>query len=408
VALCEHHNWIGGAWRAAQGERYYVRRAPAVETERGDFETLDHRWPEASADDVRGAVEAAAVSAQRWLARPREQRWSALYELAEALTREVDVAAIADDLGLEPHEYAPHAAEHELRLFEGLELYREGPSSQGVSAFGAHWSDGAAALLARAAPRLIAGETLVVWADPRAPHAAEALARGLETSTFPSGVVNVLHGASREGRDALLGTPGLAGVRWKAPQSDLESLAERFRARLNAGWEFWRCANTSVVVCERDNLDEVSAELVERAFSRAATLSGQHPGQVARVLCHQRLYSRLCEQLRRRLGADPDLERPVPALDDDLERHVLECWAQGMDEGATPICGEPPTARERSRAEGVGGLVFVNVDPSGALCRSSRPAPVLSLVRVASDEEGRELRAQLDLGPRWSPDSLPT
>jgi acyl-CoA reductase-like NAD-dependent aldehyde dehydrogenase len=403
VALCEHHNWIGGAWRAAEGERYYVRRTRNADADDEGPEALDHRWPESSPDDVRAAVEAAAVGAQRWLQRSRAERWSALHELARALTREVDVAAIADDLGLAPYEYAPHAAEHELRLFEALELFHDGPSSQGVAAFGAHWSDGGAALLARCAARLIAGETLVVWADPRAPHAAEALARGLESSTFPAGAINLLHGASREGRDALLGTPGLCGVRWKAPQSDLESLAERFRGRVGAGWEFWRAANTSVVVCERDNPDEVAAQLVERAFSRAATLSGQHPGQVARVFCHQRLYSRLCEQLRRRLGADPDLDRPAPALDDDLERHVLESWAQGMDEGATPIFGEPPAARERSRGEGVGGLVFVNVDPSGALCRSSRPAPVLSLARVASDEEGRELRAQLDLGPRWSP-----
>lgn len=398
MALCEHHNWIAGAWRSARGERSYQR----LERADGARAALDHRWPESSAEDVREAVEAAAVASQRWLGRSRSARWNAANELAQALVRELDVAAIAADLGLPALEYAPHAGEHELRLLEALEYRRDGAEQEGVVAFGAHWSDGAAGVLARLLARLVGGQTAIVWADARAPHVASALARALETSTFPAGVVNVLHGESREGRDALFATPGLACGRWKAPQSELEQFAERFAARVNSQWELWLCANRSALVCERDNVEQAARSVAEQAFSRAATLSGQHPGHVARVLCHQRRFSQFCEEFRRLLAVDADAMRPCRALDDDLERHVLASWAQGMDEGATPIFGEPPAARERSAAEGVGGVVFVNVDPAGALCRSSRPAPLLSLVRVASDEEGRLRRAELDSSPRWS------
>lgn len=398
MALCEHHNWIGGRWRAAEGERCFERVAGA-DDEAG--ESREHRWPESSSSDVRAAIEAAASSTQRWAGATREARWRRLDEVARTLVRGLDACELGRELGVNSAEYGSHLAEHELRLFEALEMHREGPESVGVFAFGAHWSDGPAGLLARLAPRLLAGECGVLVADSRAPHAAQALAAALESSTLGEGVLNVLHGETREAREALLATPGLAGVRWKGTEAELDALLERAGSRAAPNWELWLCANRSLIVCERDNPSEAAERVAEQAFSRGATLCGQHPGHVARVLCHQRIYSRLCEELRSRLAADAEAQTPCRALDDDLDRHVLSLWSLGVDEGATPVFGAPPTARERGRAEGVGGIVFVNVDPAGALARSSRPAPVLSLVRVASDEEGRELRTRVDLGPRW-------
>jgi len=401
VALCEHHNWIAGQARPIVGDRWFAPTVrPADARARGELERLDHRWPESSAADVRAAIEAAALVSPRWAARSREQRWAEVKEWAKALVRELDIASIADDFGLAPDEYSTHASEHELRLFEALEMHREGAHAEGVVAFGAHWSDGAAGIVARAVARLLSGQTLVVLGDRRAPHCADALALALEFSTLPPGVVNVLHAASNEARDALLGTGGLAGVRWKAPEHELDALTARFRAHITSNWELWRCVNRTELVCEHDNPAEAAESIAAQAFSRSATLSGQHPGQVARVLCHPRRFSRLCEELRARLDGDPELHRPAPPLDDDLERHVLKCWAAGLDEGATPIFGGPPDARARVGSAGLEGVVFVNVDPAGALCRFTRPAPVLSLARVSSDEEGRELRAQFDLPPR--------
>lgn len=401
VALCEHHNWIAGGWRSAQDERWYAgpRTALAPHAER-----LDHRWPDSGERDVQSAVEAAGAAAPVWFARSRAERWEHVERLAQALVRECDVASLAEELGLDAQEFAPWQSEHELRLMEALELHREGLEAPGVVAFGAHWSDGAAMLLARLGARLISGQTAIVLVDSRTPHAGEALARALETSTLPSGVVNIVHAQAREARDALLSTPGLALVRWKAPQHELEQLSQRFAARVGPHWEWWRCANRSVVVCERDNLEESARSIAEQSFSRAATLGGQLPGHVARVFCHQRSYSRLCEELRGRLLRDVAASRPCRALEEDLERHVLAQWTLGLDEGATAILGAAPAARAQAAAEAPAGIVFVNVDPAGALAQASRPAPVLSLVRVASDEEGRGLAEDLDLGPRWRPD----
>ncbi len=403
MALCEHHNWIAGNWRSAKDERWFAGVRTMLAS---GVDALDHRWPDCGAPDVQAAIEAAGAAAPSWLAIGRVTRHEHLSRLAHALVRECDVAAIADELSLDGSEYAPWRSEHELRLFEALEFHRDGFEGSGVLAFGAHWSDGAAGLLARLIARLASGQTVVVLADPRTPHAAEALARALETSTLPSGVVNVLHARSHEARDALLSTPGLAGARWKAPQHELEQLAQRFAARASSSWEWWRCANRSLVVCERDNPEEAAQSIAEQSLARAATLGGQLPGHVARVFCHQRGYSRLCEELRRRLARDQAASRPCRALEADIERHVLAQWTLGLDEGATAILGAPPAARAHATELAPAGIVFVNVDPAGALCRASRPAPVLSLVRVASDEEGRALARELDLGPRWRPDAL--
>ena len=128
------------------------------------------------------------------------------------------------------------------------------------------------------------------------------------------------------------------------------------------------------------------------------------------MVCHQRLFSRFSEELLQCLEAAQDAQRPVPAIDGDLPGHVRGAWALGLDEGASPILGGEPLSRPAAPVDAARGggsqgsrppwalspTVFTNVDPGLRLAGLGRPAPVLSLIRGASDEDVRELVLELE------------
>jgi hypothetical protein len=396
VTAIVHANWIGGERReASTGGVFEVgERVGGLE-----------RWARSGAEDVREAIEACAVAAARWGALRRAERVARLRAVPEKLDLRTLCVALAPDLGLEPAEISPWLEEDLFRFAESVEIHEQGGDSPGVGVFSAHWSDGVGALAARVSARLLAGQAVVVLSDPRLPRAADLLARACAAADLAPGLVSVLHGDGREPLEAALDTPGLAFVRVKDLDDRLDTLSERLGPRVDARCELWRVHNSTRVVGLDDDPARAAAEVIETALGRSSTLSAQRPGQTARVLCHERLFSRFSEELLARLEGHPDVLRPVPPLEADLARHVADAWSLGLDEGATPIFGASPWDREEPTAGAApsagprapGAIVFTNVDPRSGLARLTRPAPVLSLIR-AGDGDVEGLRRELD-GP---------
>jgi hypothetical protein len=81
------------------------------------------------------------------------------------------------------------------------------------------------------------------------------------------------------------------------------------------------------------------SEVVERAFGRARTLSGQLPGRVEAVRCAARAFSAFTEALLAELAVDPDAASPVPLIDRRALAALQEVSGRGLDEGATLIHG---------------------------------------------------------------------
>jgi hypothetical protein len=177
----------------------------------------------------------------------------------------------------------------------------------------------------------------------------------------------------------------------------------------------WPIAPGTELVLEGDDPLERAAELALKAFGRSATLTGQWPGQVGRIICHQRLFSRFSEQFLHGLETAP--EPPAPAIDGDLPGYVRGAWALGIDEGATPIFGGGPLVRpaepppgaaapdegsaERGRAPRVvPPVVFTNVEPLQRLACLRRPAPIAVLMRAPSDGAARALADALERSSR--------
>jgi acyl-CoA reductase-like NAD-dependent aldehyde dehydrogenase len=394
----EHRNWIAGEWRAAaSGLTFEYGRGAERE-----------RWPRSNADDVRAAIESCAYAAPRWSAMHREERRRLLARAAHKLEAAHEVAgALAAALGLDDDEFTPRHASEIYHLHENIELLREGEALEGVGVFQAHWSDFVGGLASRLAARLLAGQTALLVADPRLPLAAQAVCAAFEQADLPRGVVALLHDDGDATLQAALSTPGLAWARLRDHEQRLQRLRERSRARADASFAFWPLRNRSHSVPADADIGAQVALVAEQSLGRSATLGGQTPGQIARILCPEKLFSRLCEELLAHLEASPDVRRPVPAIDADLIEYVRGAWALGLDEGATPLIGWE-SARPGPERTGAGPgpahataaipRLFVNVEARSRLARLRRPAPVLALIRVAGDEAGHELARELDQG----------
>lgn len=386
------NHWIAGRRRPSESGATFE-----VGGEVGGFE----RWSRARAEDVQAALTSNAIAAARWGAMSRARRHAALMRVAQALDPDHIGAALEVDLDLDPGEGRERFDEDHFRFVEALEILREGENAEGVGVFGAHWSDWVGGIGARLATHLLAGQTVLVLSDPRLPRAAQFLALACEAAELDDGVINVLHADGREARETAFASVGLAFVRWKEDDQRLDELLHRNIVRVGTTSHFWRATNVSRCVF-RDADPVLEAQAVVRSFlGRSSTISGQYPGSTARVLCHERLFARFTEELLGQLEVDPDVVRPVPFLDADQEDFLRHVWSLGLDEGATPIFGAPPSDRgDGDASEGARGLVFTNVDPRSGFARTTRPSPVLGLMRVADDLEARELQFELDGPPK--------
>ena len=403
----EHTNWVAGR---AQG--------PA---EGHLFERVSHlaggeptgRWPRSTAEDLAEALEQTAAAAGDWRRRPRAERAALLRGLPAAIARQRDLAgSLGRALGLEVHELSSRLDADLLELARSLSANSagagEGPGDPGhgrgpqaagepgTGLFVAHWSDLVGGLAAGVCARLLDGAGVCVVSDPHLPEAAQALAGALAEVLGP-GPWSIVHTDLAGPLAAATRWDSLAWIRWRAPSEVLRA-ARAERGTRPATWELLPVVNASYVIPEAADPAAEAALVVRQALGRSSTLSGQFPGQVGRIYCHQRLFSRFSLQLLHLLEDAPD--QPVPLVEDDLFEHVRRAWTIGLDEGATPIFGGPPV---RCTPLTLAPLVFTNVDVAGGLVDLERPAPILGLCRVASDAEGRRLAAARG-GPSWRPD----
>jgi acyl-CoA reductase-like NAD-dependent aldehyde dehydrogenase len=395
-------DWVAGAWRpSSSGHEFQLDALLPPFLERG-------RWPRSAAADLADARLAAERGGAVWERMDRSARCAIMLAALDELerSRKTIAAALAPGLG-QPAESVDARWECDaLRAREGLELLRDGGQSRpGSGLFLAHWTDLVGPLLLRLSNWLIGGSTLVVIADPRLPEACELVARALEASGLPAGVVALLHDDGQTLVRSALESGGMTWLRARGSPAELDAL-DALARRLGAPGQrsLWPLASATHGVQLRADPAEEARRVLQRALGSSDTLCGQLPDAIGRVLCHQRQFSRFTAELLDRLERSAELARPFLPVESDLPGWMREAWALGLDEGACPIFGEVPArpaalpgadpggaAAEggpRGRApKAIAPVVFTNVESGGRLAGLERPAPLLRLVRAESDEE---------------------
>jgi len=359
-------NCIGGEWRPA------LRGATFQGAAEGES------WPQSSAEDVALAWQTARAATRAWERTSRARREEELLALARALASDGVVrAALAARCGLPEHELEPH--------FEGLvaevgeALARPALSCPGVSWCAPDWRELVRAPLLDLVRELAAGRAVVLVSDARAPELAAALARAALSAELPAGVVGLLHGATRE-----LVALGLAGAERGEAQLVASGPIERMselrraceaRALADVRLRALRCRAYEVEPARA--LADSAAEVVELAFGRARTLSGQLPGALGRVFCPARRFSAFSEALLAVLEASEAMRAPLAQVDPAAAARVRAAWELGLDEGATCIAGGDGEASELVLPP----TVFTNVEAHMQSAKRQEPLPVLCLMR---------------------------
>src|SRR5690606_32406844 len=225
MSIPEYDNLIGGQWVAAAGGERFVRHDPA------DTDHVVGAFPDMDAADAARAIEAAAGAAGAWSRAGLLARGRILLDAAAILRSRMD--AVARDLTRENGKTLVEArgevaaSANFLEYFGGLarapygELLadaREGVRGWSVrAAVGTvllitPWNDPLLTPARKAAPALLAGNSVVIKPASHTPLGTWHLARALHKAGLPAGAFNIVTGRPSRLRDALTRDPRIAAI----------------------------------------------------------------------------------------------------------------------------------------------------------------------------------------------------
>jgi aldehyde dehydrogenase (NAD+) len=440
-----HANSIGGERRPSESGAVFEVAAPAPASagNHGAGPAVSPRasrppqrvlgtWPRSSAADVAGALSAARAAAAAWSSAGIERRRLVLERAARELASGPDPGnLLAARIGADPSEIAPHGNALAPQLARALVdpsgvLSNPRAAEPGLCLFAPAWGELYEAPAAALFALLLLGRTVVFVSDPHAPMIADAFAAAFERADLPRGVLSVVHDDGEDALRAVFASGSatyVLGSGYPGRIRRLEKLAASSGASgFGAGvGEAARALDLRILrsralsLRSSDDLAARAEEVERRSFGRSATFSGQLPGQLARIACPERTFSRFTEILLARLRKSADVLRPIPLVERSSADLLRRVRFLGLDENATlifdggdalngsavhdPDSGSPaPPPRSSSIGEDaiLAPTVFTNVEERMRIASFGRPIPVLCLLRAGSDAEAEALASRID------------
>jgi aldehyde dehydrogenase (NAD+) len=387
--------FIGGHWVKADGAEVAEIFDSTSGSALGSVRT-------ASVTQVEQAVSAARAALEDWRAQDLNTRLTALEriaeileprmdELSDLLTREVgQVRRIARDVQVgEPIEILrrtrsdTQAVEWTERV-GNADVVRE---PVGVVAAITPWNYPLTTLVAKLAPALAAGCTVVVKPTEIAPLDAFEFFRAVEDAGLPPGVVNLVTGAGIDVGAALVSQPDIDMITMtgstRAGRQIATAAAQGVkRVHLELG------GKSACVVLDDADLDAA----VRSAIATCLTNAGQLCVAQSRIVVPR---ARLTEAeeiahdaiASTRVGDPFDDESDVGAVASSAHRDRIEEYLQiGVQEGACAIAGGPGVPDGLSGGYYVRPTVFSNADNRMRICQEEIFGPVTTLLAHDGEE----------------------
>ncbi|KAF5556064.1 aldehyde dehydrogenase [Fusarium napiforme] len=362
---------------------------------------------EAQEEDVELAVDAAEQAFPAWADLSGFQRASYFYKLADLYERNLDHLAWleAQSMGRPVSTYKePIASASFLRYIAGKATDVQGESSlqtanfmsvtlrqpYGVCAAIIPWNAPVTMLTFKAAPALIAGNTLVLKSSENAPLTALFIAKLFKEAGFPSGVFNVLSGFGQPCGQAL------------ASHMRIRKLS--FTGSVIAGKAIKMAAaqsNLKIVTLELGGKSPLvvfdDADVSKAAKAAAASIllnSGQACIASSRVYVHKNVAARFCDELVKAIEEDgynpvgnnhplcPTTKRGPQATEKQYNS-ILEYINKAKSSGTTVLTGGNP---EPGNGFYIQPTVFYEVDDDDRLMREEIFGPV-QCVNTFKDEQ---------------------
>ncbi|MEV6384044.1 aldehyde dehydrogenase family protein [Streptomyces sp. NPDC051773] len=378
--------YIGGTWRPAAG-------TDTIEVVNPADEQVIGRVPAGTAEDVDAAVRAARAALPGWAATPPAERGAIIGALRDALAarREEIAETVTAELGSplpfsqKVHadlpvavagSYAELAAGHAFEEKVGNSTVHHEPI--GVVGAITPWNYPLHQIVAKVAPALAAGCTVVLKPAEDTPLVAQLFAEAVHDAGVPAGVFNLVTGLGPVAGQALAEHDGVDLVSFTG------STAVGRRIAATAGAAIKKVAlelggkSANVILPSAD-----LAKAVSVGVANVMSNSGQTCSAWTRMLVHTSRYDEAVELAAQ--AATKYGDRIGPLVNAKQQARVRGYIEKGVAEGARLVAGGPESPREQGYF--VSPTVFADVTPEMTIAQEEIFGPVLSILRYEDEAD---------------------
>ncbi|MGW7498260.1 aldehyde dehydrogenase family protein [Streptomyces luteogriseus] len=378
--------YIDGAWRPAAGQDVIEVVNPVDEQVIGTV-------PAGTAEDVDAAVRAARTALPEWAATPPAERAARLAALRDVLVARADEIAetVTAELGSPlkfsqavhagvpiavAGSYAELAATYAFEEKTGNSVVHQEPV--GVVAAITPWNYPLHQIVAKVAPALAAGCTVVVKPAEDTPLVARLFADAVHEAGLPAGVFNLVTGLGPVAGQALAEHPGVDLVSFTGSTAVGRQIAAIAAGQIKKVALELGGKSANVILPSAD-----LAKAVNVGVANVMSNSGQTCSAWTRMLVHRDRYDEAVELAAAAAAKYGDRIGPVVnAKQRDRVRGYLE---KGVAEGARLVAGGPEAPRERGYF--VAPTVFADVTPDMTIAQEEIFGPVLSILKYEDEED---------------------
>lgn len=392
-------HWIGGEWRPGSGK--------SIEVVNPATEEVIAAVPEGTAADVDAAVAAAQQAFPGWAAREPAERAAAVRRISEGIAARRDeiAASITAEVGV-PTSFAtkvqaslPAATSAGVAdVAESFAWSEEIGNSlvlrEPIGVVGAitPWNYPLHQIVAKVAPALAAGCTVVLKPSEVAPLTAGILAEIAAAAGVPDGVFNVVHGTGPVVGQAIAAHPDIDMVSFtgstRAGRQVSATASETVkRVALELGGK-----SANVLLDDADLTKAVKIGLANSFIN-----GGQSCNAWTRMLVpadrHDEVVELAVAAAAKYAVGDPTDEatRIGPMVNAAQRDRVLGFLRAGADEGATVAVGGAGADTGRQRGYYVPATIFAGVRPEMTIAQEEIFGPALSIMPYSGEDEALEI-----------------
>ncbi|WP_351223801.1 aldehyde dehydrogenase family protein [Streptomyces sp. NPDC002133] len=380
--------YIGGTWQPAAGADTIAVVNPA------DEQVIAH-VPAGTPQDVDAAVRAARAAFPGWAATPPAERAAKLVALRDVLAARKDeiAATVTAELGaprqlaeavhaglplLVAGSYAELAASYSFEETIGNSTVLLEPV--GVVGAITPWNYPLHQIVAKVAPALAAGCTVVLKPAEDTPLTAQLFADAVHEAGLPAGVFNLVTGLGPVAGQALAEHPGVDLVSFTGStavgrQIGATAGAAVKRVALELGGK-----SANVILPGAD-----LARAVNVGIANVMSNSGQTCSAWTRMLVHRDHYDEAVALAAEAVAKYTPGERLGPLVNAKQQRRVRGYIEQGIAEGARVVAGGPEAPRETGYY--VAPTVFADVTPEMTIAQEEIFGPVVSILRYEDEDD---------------------
>ncbi|GAA3792972.1 aldehyde dehydrogenase family protein [Streptomyces phyllanthi] len=378
--------YIDGAWRPAAGTDTIAVVNPA------DEQVIGH-VPAGTAEDVDAAVRAARAALPGWAATPPAGRGALIGALRDVLAARQDEIAgtVTAELGSPPPfaqkvqaglpvlvagSYAELAATYAFEEKVGNSTVHHEPV--GVVGAITPWNYPLHQIVAKVAPALAAGCTIVLKPAEDTPLTAQLFAEAVDEAGIPAGVFNLVTGLGPVAGQALAEHEGVDLVSFTGSTAVGRQIAATAGAAIKKVALELGGKSANVILPGAD-----LERAVHVGVANVMSNSGQTCSAWTRMLVHASQYERavgLAAEAAAKYG-----DRIGPLVSAKQRERVRGYIEKGVAEGARLVAGGVESPYERGYF--VSPTVFADVTPGMTIAQEEIFGPVLSVMRYEDEDD---------------------